>query len=179
MKFDVVLIEREDLFSKQDAIDALSAFPDEKEKLIPVGVEGEHSCTMGFIRYDAADRLNFMTDKGSDFYSFIKEILDDMDKENPLCLYTYTETVHGGPVKILLTRDLPAALARLNQPAIGFYCLSNTAAILVHEIDNGGEYVVASINGAEMQECKITEREENTGFAYGGMWVPLSEVMRI
>ena len=187
MKFDVVLIERQASLTKQDITDILSVLPD-GETFIPLNIDGDASSAMGFITYYAADCLDFLYGENDDFYTFIQEILNDVEKESLLCLYDYDTGVGDAPIRILLTRDLPAAVARLNQPAVGTYAYTNTSSILVHEIDPWGEWVIASINGAEMQVCEITQAEKDdpapdddveTGFYFGGMWVPFSEVMQI
>ena len=187
-KFDVVLLERELSLTKKDIADILSILPD-GETFIPLEIEGEYSAAMGFITYEAADRIDFLTDKDHYFYRFIKGILDDMGKENLLGVYNYEEVTDGDrPLRILLTRDLPAAVVRLNKPAIGTFAYTNTSSILVHEIDPWGEWVIASLNGTEMQACEITEAEKDdptseddveTGFYFGAMWIPLSQVMRV
>lgn len=188
MIFDAVLIERGCALTKQDVADILSVLPD-GQCFIPVEIEGNSSCAMGFITYDAADRIDFLLDKDHFFYMFIQEILNDMEKENLLNVYDYEEVTDGDrPLRILLTRDLPSAVTRLNQPAIGTYAYTNTSAILVHEIDPWGEWVIASLNGTEMQVCEITQAEKDdpaseddveTGFYFGGMWIPMSQVMRV
>lgn len=139
MKFDAVFIEREVSLTKQDIADILSVLPD-GETFIPLEIEGDASSAMGFITYYAADRIDFLYDKDHYLYRFIQEILNDMEIENMLCVYEFEEVGDfGEPLKILLTRDMPTVLDRLNQPAIGTYGLSNTASILVHEIDPYGE----------------------------------------
>ena len=181
-KFDVVLLERELSLTKKDIADILSILPD-GETFIPLEIEGEYSAAMGFITYEAADRIDFLTDKDHYFYSFIKSILDDMEKEKPLCVYTYEEVPEGEkPLRIMLTRDLEEAVARLNRPAVGFYCISNTGAVLIHEIDPRDEWVVASLNGDDMQQCEITQAEKDdveTGFYFGEIWIPMDQVMRV
>ena len=188
MIFDAVLVERQNALSKQDVTDILSALPDGKD-ILPLEIEGEASSAMGFITYDAADRIDFLLGKNHFFYMSIQGILNDTEKENLLCVYEYEEVTDGDrPLRILLTRDLPAAIARLNHPAIGTYAYTNTSSILVHEIDPWGEWVIASINGAEMQVCEITQAEKDdpaseddveTGFYFGGMWIPMSQIMRV
>ncbi len=188
MKFDVVLIERAEALTKQDIADILSVLPD-GETFIPLEIEGDESSAMGYITDNAADRIDYLLDKDHFFYMFIQGILNDTEKENLLCVYEYEEVTDGDrPLRILLTRDLPAAIARLNHPAIGTYAYTNTSSILVHEIDPWGEWVIASLNGTEMQVCEITQAEKDdpaseddveTGFYFGGMWIPMSQIMRV
>ena len=67
---------------------------------------------------------------------------------------------------------------------IGVYPLTNTGAVLVHQIDYGEDRVLASINGTDPQWCDLTEQyvegtgEEELGFALGSFFVPFCEVMR-
>ena len=119
----------------------------------------------------------------------IQEILNDVEKENMLCVYDFEEVSdYGGPLKILLTRDLPSAIERLNRKPVGSYCLSNTASVLVHEIDPWGEWLIASLNGDDMRVCEITQAEKDdstsegnveTGFYYGNTWIPMNQIMRL
>ena len=67
---------------------------------------------------------------------------------------------------------------------IGIYGLTNTWAVLVHEIDYGNERVLASMNGTDPGWCEMTELDMegdgNTepGFLLGSLPVPFSGVMR-
>lgn len=67
-------------------------------------------------------------------------------------------------------------------PIIGTYCLCNTAAICVHELND--DSVLASINGDTPSLCPIKEQltddgEWVDGFVFGAMFIPFSEVMRV
>ena len=67
---------------------------------------------------------------------------------------------------------------------IGVYPLTNTGAVLVHQIDYGEDRVLASINGNDPQWCDLTEQyveeteEEELGFMLGSFFVPFYQVMR-
>ena len=67
---------------------------------------------------------------------------------------------------------------------IGVYALTNTGAVLVHQIDYGGDRVLASINGENPEWCDMTQEymeltgELEQGFHLGGFFVPFCEVMR-
>ncbi len=67
---------------------------------------------------------------------------------------------------------------------IGVYTLTNTGAVLVHDIDYGEEKILASMNGEHPEWCRMTEQyvdeleEETLGFLLGEFFVPLCEVMR-
>ena len=66
---------------------------------------------------------------------------------------------------------------------IGIYGLTNTGAVLVHQIE--GDRVLASINGIDPTWCDITEQywecsgELEPGFVLGQLFVPFAEVMRM
>ena len=67
---------------------------------------------------------------------------------------------------------------------IGVYPITNTGAVLVHQIDYGEDRVLASINGADPEWCGLTEEYMETteelelGFRLGGLFIPFCEVMR-
>ena len=67
---------------------------------------------------------------------------------------------------------------------IGVYPLTNTGAVLVHQIDYGEERVLASINGNDPRWCDLTEQyveeteKEELGFMLGSFFVPFYQVMR-
>lgn len=67
---------------------------------------------------------------------------------------------------------------------IGMYSLTNTGAVLIHAIDYGEDRILASINGEHPEWCRMTEQyvdhtgEEELGFLFGELFVPLCEVMR-
>ena len=69
-------------------------------------------------------------------------------------------------------------------PVVGSYSLFNTAGVLVHEVDERSEKVLASVNGLNPEWCDLTGEfmectgEWVTGFWLGHLWVPLNEVMR-
>lgn len=68
---------------------------------------------------------------------------------------------------------------------IGVYGVCNTMGICVHEIDCGGERVLASANGENPQWYPMEEQtleagaDAETGFLFGSLFVPFSEVMRV
>lgn len=65
---------------------------------------------------------------------------------------------------------------------IGVYPICNTGAVLVHQIDYGGDRVLAGINGKSPEWCDLTEQNiegtEELGFMLGSFFVPFCEVMR-
>jgi len=69
---------------------------------------------------------------------------------------------------------------------IGTYCLCNTAAVCIHEIDHSADRVLASINGENPEWCFMDEKNVGSedgslehGFWFGEMFIPFSEVMRV
>lgn len=68
---------------------------------------------------------------------------------------------------------------------IGIYSLTNTGAVLVHAVDNGGDRILASINGNAPEWCRLEEQYMETtgelepGFSLGSIFVPLIEVMKV
>ena len=71
------------------------------------------------------------------------------------------------------------------KPIIGVYCFCNTGSVLVHEFDEAGARVMASINGENPQWCDMTEvyseetEELEPGFFLGSFFVPFCDVMRV
>lgn len=67
---------------------------------------------------------------------------------------------------------------------IGVYALTNTGAVLVHQIDYNEDRVLASINGKNPEWCGMTEEyvetsgEMELGFFLGELFIPFFEVMR-
>ena len=67
---------------------------------------------------------------------------------------------------------------------IGVYALTNTGAVLVHQIDYSEDRVLASINGKNPEWCVMTEEyvetsgEMELGFFLGELFIPFFEVMR-
>ena len=67
---------------------------------------------------------------------------------------------------------------------IGVCPLTNTGAVLVHQIDYGEDKVLASINGKNPQWCGMAEEyvetsgETELGFFLGELFIPFLEVMR-
>ncbi len=67
---------------------------------------------------------------------------------------------------------------------IGVYPICNTGAVLVHAIDYGEDRVLASVNGADLAWCELTEEYMETteelelGFRLGELFIPFCEVMR-
>ena len=56
-------------------------------KVIPYEVQGEHSVAAGYITLTAAEKMDFLYTENSQTYRFVKQILDDMEKENERCEY--------------------------------------------------------------------------------------------
>ena len=65
---------------------------------------------------------------------------------------------------------------------IGTYAICNTGAVLVYEIDYGGDRVLAGINDQPPEWCGINEGYvdgiEEPGFSLGSFFVPFSLVER-
>lgn len=67
---------------------------------------------------------------------------------------------------------------------IGVYALTNTGAVLLHQIDYSEDRVLASINGKNPEWCDMTEEyvetsgEMELGFFLGELFIPFFEVMR-
>lgn len=67
---------------------------------------------------------------------------------------------------------------------IGVFPICNTGAVLIHQIDYGGDRVLASINGRGAVWCSLIEEYMETsgelelGFHLGELFVPFCEVMR-
>lgn len=68
---------------------------------------------------------------------------------------------------------------------IGVYPVSNVAGICVHEIDHCDDRVLASMNGEAPAWYSMEEQlnedsgEYESGFRFGSLFVPFSEVMRV
>ena len=66
---------------------------------------------------------------------------------------------------------------------VGVYPLFNTGGICVHAIDDVEDEVLASMNGKDPEWCDITEQdiegEMESGFCFGSIFVPFSQVMRV
>ena len=67
---------------------------------------------------------------------------------------------------------------------LGIYCITNCLYILVHEIDNVENRVLASSGRDDKQWCPMEEWEDGEGgfeqgFLFGKLFVPFSSVMRV
>lgn len=68
---------------------------------------------------------------------------------------------------------------------IGVYPVCNVAGICVHEIDHSDDRVLASMNGEFPAWYSMEEQlnedsgEYESGFRFGSLFVPFSEVMRV
>lgn len=61
---------------------------------------------------------------------------------------------------------------------MGVYPLTNNGSIVIHDISNADEAVLASINGVDPEWYKIEEAEDGSlGFLFGKMYIPFSEVI--
>lgn len=67
---------------------------------IPIEIQGEWSTSMGFIDTDDADSLGY---DYTVIEAFVREILEDMDKESPDCCYT-VNVPDVGNIDIWLSR---------------------------------------------------------------------------
>ncbi len=69
--------------------------------------------------------------------------------------------------------------------AIGVYSLTNACSVLVHRIDYMDDRVLFSLNCESPEWCEMTEEYVESsdslepGFAFGSLFVPFSEVMRV
>lgn len=67
---------------------------------------------------------------------------------------------------------------------LGVYTFCNTGSVLVHEIDEFEEKVLASINGVNPEWCEMDWEfneetgEDEQGFRFGKWFIPFCEVMR-
>ena len=70
---------------------------------------------------------------------------------------------------------------------LGIHCITNCLYILVHEIDDVENRVLASSGRDDKRWCPITEQTENVdenqepelGFLFGSFFVPFSTVMKV
>ena len=67
---------------------------------------------------------------------------------------------------------------------LGSYCITNCLYILVHEIDDVENRVLASSGRDDKRWCPMEEREDGEGgfelgFLFGKLFVPFSMVMRV
>ncbi len=67
---------------------------------------------------------------------------------------------------------------------IAVYGISNNTAVLVYDIGQYNDNVLAGYNNVLPEQCEITEQYNDdtndieTGFIYGNMFVPFSECVR-
>lgn len=90
MKYDVVLIEKP-FFEGISFLEIKSLFnlllTDE---VYPIEIQSNcESSAMGFITSEAADKIDYVYETNTYFECFVKDILDDIDKEYEDCMYEY------------------------------------------------------------------------------------------
>ena len=70
-------------------------------------------------------------------------------------------------------------------PVIGVYPLTNLGSVLIHVMDVDAGKVLASINGTRPEWYEMSEEysgpsvEEESGFWFGELWIPWSEVLKV
>lgn len=68
--------------------------------------------------------------------------------------------------------------------AIGLYPLCNTGGLVIYDIDYVDDRVLVGLNDGEAEWCSIQEghrdgsEDYETGFYWGKLFVPLSDVMK-
>lgn len=72
----------------------------------------------------------------------------------------------------------------MKKEVIGVYTVSNAIAVSVYEIDYVDDRVLVSGNNEKPKWCPIVDRENEekeyeSGFMLGKMFIPFSEVMRV
>ena len=92
-KFDVALIEKP-FFDGLSFADVLRLFSllsiDETDEVYPIDIQSDcQSSAMGFITSEAADKIDYAHEANTCFGSFIRDILNDMDKESEDHIYEY------------------------------------------------------------------------------------------
>ena len=87
-KYDVVLIEKPEIegLTKTNVMDLYNLLDSEDAYPIEIMANEHESSAMGFISTDAAEYLDYDYDNLMDY---IAGILDDMNKENADCTYTF------------------------------------------------------------------------------------------
>ena len=90
MKYDVVLIEKP-FFEGISFLEIKSLFnlllTDE---VYPIEIQSDcQSSAMGFITSEAADKIDYAYEPDTYFADFIRDILNDMDKESEDHIYKY------------------------------------------------------------------------------------------
>lgn len=92
-KFDVALIEKPffDGLSFADVIRLFSLLSiDENGEVYPIDIQSDcQSSAMGFITSEASDKIDYAHEVNTCFGSFIRDILNAMDKESEDCIYEY------------------------------------------------------------------------------------------
>ena len=100
MKYDVALVEKpSDEGLSAEEIIALPQMIDDKS-FIPIEIQGESSCAMGFIGTKKAELIGYSYLEGDDLYEMIREILCDTGKESESGDYTMVP----GNIRIHLMR---------------------------------------------------------------------------
>lgn len=92
-RFDVALIEKP-FFDGLSFADIKWLFNllsiDENSEVYPIEIQSDcQSSAMGFITSEAADKIDYAYEANTRFGGFIKDILNDMDKESEDYIYKY------------------------------------------------------------------------------------------
>ena len=100
MKYDVALVEKPvDEGLTAEEIMRLPGMIDD-ESFIPIEVQSESSCAMGFIGLKKAEMIGYAYLEGDDLYEMIRDILCDTEKETENGDYI----MMPGNIRIHLTR---------------------------------------------------------------------------
>ena len=82
---DVVLIEKplDEALDREDMLKLIEMIELDKKDVafIPFEVQGECSAAMGLISLAAAEQIDYAYDQGTELYTFIQDILEDVEKE--------------------------------------------------------------------------------------------------
>lgn len=92
-KFDVALIEKP-FFNGLSFADVIRLFSllsiDETGEVYPIEIQSDcQSSAMGFITSEAADKIDYAYEMNTYFGCFVRDILNDMNKESKDCMYEY------------------------------------------------------------------------------------------
>ena len=102
-KFDIALKQMpvEDGITKSDIIELLDIM--KSEEVLPLDIDGENACAVGFLTIETADAINF---NYHELIEFIRNILNDVDNESEDESYEFktsngeTFTLHLGYARI-------------------------------------------------------------------------------
>lgn len=85
-EYDIALYETDRALKKQSYAELLAMVKGSEVLRVEIEADNVECSAMGFISYEAAEKLDF---DYTDLNKYISEILDDLEKENDQHLYTY------------------------------------------------------------------------------------------